>query len=455
MKFRRIFMGLWGKGILLAGIFVLAVTCYAFGGERLISEVSGGEHTVLKAGEDGEIWMAYYDPKNGIHIRNADGGKDLLLNGGKQGAANGLAFDVVNGHLFAAWREKAGGKRLFFRASHDNGKTLSEPVLLDDGQTEPLARIVMGTDSKGHVAVEWHGEKTTGGQKYHLYAACSDDFGNTFSKPENLTLGYGHSIYPALLVDDKGTYAFSYSERGGKKYMVFRKSSDGCKTWTEPLEIKEIGIVGYFVLPLRVGNRLHVFWHNFYKDVPVVESAYSDDDGSTWKTTVLESTRGLDTGLMRVAGDTKGHIYVSLHGKKDRTGEDKQTVYLVRSEDNGTTWSEMIPMRHYQSKDTKAEKLIVKAEDDGTVVAVWRDFRNIRSNIYMNYSKDYGKTWQDKDIPLEQPGQFNTVFYPYTEDIVKVKDRYYFLVHRFRDDSFATADLILLDFTLEKRGEKK
>jgi hypothetical protein len=452
-RFRRIFMKLWGKGILLAGVFVFVLVGYAFGGEKLISEVYAGRQAFLKVGQDGEIWLGYYDPKNGIHIHNADTGKDFLLNDGKQNVSSGLAFDVVNGNLLASWREKPGEKELYFRASHDNGKTLSDPVLLDDGKTKPLARIQMGADSKGNVGIEWYGETRIGHDKDHIYAACSNDFGKTFSKPENLTLGYGHSIYPAFLVDDKGAYAFSYSEREGKKYMVFRKSSDGCKTWTKPLDIKEIGIVSLFVVPVRVGNRLHVFWHNFYNNVPVVEGAYSDDDGATWKTTVLESTRGLDTGLMKVVGDSKGHIYISLHGVKAK--KEKEMVYLVRSEDNGATWGKMIPMRHCPSNETKAEMLIIRAEDDGTVVAVWRDYRNIRSNIYMQYSKDYGKTWQKNDIPLEEPGRFNTMFYPYTAEIVKLKDRYYFLVDRFRDDAFDRADLILLDFTLEQGGQKK
>jgi len=446
-------MGLWGKGILLAGVFVCVLTGSAFGGEKFISEVYGGKQNFIKVDQDGGIWVAYYDPKNGIHIHNAGSGIDFLLNGGKQDVSSGLAFNVLKGQLFAAWREKEGKKLLFFRASHDNGKTLSEPVLLDDGQTQALARITMGSNSKGNVAVEWYGETRIGQDKDHIYAACSSDFGDTFSKPQNLTLGYDHSIYPALLVDDKGAYAFSYSTRGAKQYMVFRKSSDGCKAWSSPLEIKEIGVVSFFVEPIRVGNRLHVFWHNFYQGVPVVEEAYSDDDGSTWKTTVLESTRGLDTGLMRIASDAKGHIYISLHGIIK--GQKKWTVYLVRSEDNGATWSEMIPIRHYPWQDTKAEKLIVRAEDDGTVVVVWMDYRNIRSNIYMQYSKDYGKTWQEKDIPLEEPGRFNTMLYPYTDDIVKVKDRYYFLVYRFKDDTFEKADLFLLDFTLEQGGQKK
>lgn len=447
-------MGLCSKGILFTAVFMSIFSGFAFGGEKLISEIIRGKQNFIKVDQDGEIWSAYYDPTHTIHILNAQSGIDLLVNAEGEKSPSGLAFDVLKGHLFVAWRDKTEGKKLFFRASHDNGKTLSEPVLLDDGRNEPLPRIKMGSNTKGNVVVQWYGEKNIDGDKYHLNAACSDDFGNTFSKPQNLTLGYNFSIYPALLVDDKGTYVFSYSMHGNKRYMLFRRSSDGCKTWSDLKEIKEIGVVTLFVEPVRVGNRLHVFWFNKYPDSGyVIEGAYSDDDGLTWKTTFLESTRGFDTGLLRVASDSKGHIYIALHAKK---GADKQSVYLVRSEDNGATWSELVPLRHYSSKDTKAEHLIVRAEDDGTVVAVWLDYRNIRSNIYMQYSRDYGKTWQEKDFPLEEPGRFNTVYFPYTNEIVKVKDKYYLLAERFKSDALGeNADLILLDFTIDGGGRKK
>lgn len=447
-------MRVWKKSIPLAGILACIFSCVAYGGEKFITEVDRTKQAFIKAGQNNEIWAAYYDPMNSVNIRSMDGAESLQVNSGEDKGRSGLAFDVMKEHIFTAWREKAEGKKLFFRASHDGGKTLSEPILLDDLKTEALARIEIGSNTKGNVVVKWAGEKKIDRDQYFLYAACSEDFGNTFSKPYNLTLGYDHSIHPALLVDDKGIYVFSYSHRERKKYMVFRRSADGCKTWSDPMEIKEIGTVTLFVEPVRVGNRLHVFWFNNYEEAGyVIEGAYSDDDGLTWKTTALESTRKFDTGLLRVANDSKGHIYVALHGIKD---SGKQSVYMVRSEDNGATWSEMIPIRHYPSNNTRAEFLILKAEDDGTVIAAWVDFRNIRSNIYMQYSKDYGKTWQEKDMPLEEPGKANTGFYPYTNDIVNVKGKYYLLAHRYKgDDLGRTADLLLLDFSVDKGGRDK
>jgi hypothetical protein len=450
-------MGLWSRGILFVAIIAVMLSGYAFGGEKKIMEFDSYRQYFAKVGDEGEIWIAYYDENSGIHIRNAGTGKDLLVNGGRERVSSGLEFTVVGGHLLAVWREKEGVKRLMLGGSHDNGETISEPVLVDEPENESLPRMVMGSNAKGDVVVNWHGESSPGGKKYHLYAACSRDFGKTFTKPINLTLGYRYSLYPALLVDEKGAYTFSWSTRDKKRYMVFRKTLDGCKTWSDQFEIGQIGDVTLFVKPIRVGGRLHVYWFNSYTDSSsyVIEGAYSDDDGKTWKRAVLEATRGIDAGIVNVAHDSKGHIYIALSGVKN-TGE-KQTVFLVRSEDNGETWSGLIPVRHYSPKNTKAEKILVRAEEDGTVVAVWIDFRNIRSNIYMQYSKDYGKTWQEKDILLEaDPGRFNTAYNPFTMEILKAKERYYLVAHRFRDDTLEQpADMLLFDFTTDGGGKKR
>jgi len=352
-----------------------------------------------------------------------------------------------------AWREKADIKKLYFRATHDGGKTLSEPVLIDADSTEALTRIVIGSNSKGDVFVLWYGERRVGAARYHYYLSSSNDFGKTFSEVKNLTIGYAHSIYPTLLVDEDNAYIFSYSKKEGRNYMIFRKTADGGKTWSDPVEIKEIGVVTFFIEPIKVGNRLHVFWFNSYEGVPVIEGAYSDDGGKTWKTTTLEDTRNLDVGVFKAAHDSKGHIYLAMSGKWE-DGQ-KERVYIIRTEDNGATWEKPVTLRRYPFENTMAGKPDILTADNGEVAAVWVDYRNIRSNLYMQFSKDYGRTWQDKDISIEEAGRFNTILYQYTDNLVKIRDRYYVLATRFKNDlTLEKADLLLLNFELDNRGVK-
>jgi hypothetical protein len=237
--------------------------------------------------------------------------------------------------------------------------------------------------------------------------------------------------------------------------MIFRKTTDGGRTWSPAIEIKEIGTVTLFIKPIQVNNRLHVFWFNTY-DSPteglysIIEAAYSDDGGTTWTTASLEETRGLDISMMNVSHDAAGHIYMALSGRWD--SKEKDRVYLMRSEDNGVTW-EKVSIRHYPYDHTTATSPDVLAGDDGEVAVVWVDYRNIRSNLYMQFSRDYGRSWQEQDIPIGTPGKFNMRHWPYSESIVRQNGTYYFLAHRFENDNVTQdARLLLMGFSLDRGG---
>jgi hypothetical protein len=438
-------------------IFLFAIASQTWAGERTLMpepfDRFGGIY--MKVDDKGSIWTAYYDLKGGIHIRNALGEANIVVNQDRFSAPGGIGFDVQGNNIYVVWREKTEGKRLWFRASRDGGKNLGEPVLLDD-RNEPLTRISIKSNEKGDIFILYLGEAMVEGYRWNLYFTSSHDFGKTFSEVQNLTLGYVTSIYPTLFADGENVYMFSDSGKEEKRFMIFRKSADGGRTWSKPMEIREIGGVTVYIEPIRVGKRLHVLWLDIQNNEHIVGAAFSDDDGQTWKSKYLEDTRGMDIGLMRLAHDSEGHIYLAFSEKKDDQLKEKMKVFVMRSGDNGETWEKPLMLRHYPFENTQAVNPHIITVEKGVVVAVWVDYRNIRSNLYMQFSKDYGKTWQERDIPLEEPGRFNTAHYPLTESLVRVGDTYYELAYRFESDIVFTgeAHLLMIDFKLEKGGAK-
>ena len=225
------------------------------------------------------------------------------------------------------------------------------------------------------------------------------------------------------------------------------------KHGTDPAVIKELeGTVTLFIEPVKLGKRLHVFWYTTTEIAPMIEYAYSDDEGKTWKTKIFDETRAFETVLINVTHDSQKNIYLAISGRQEGK---KDKVYFLGSDDNGTSWRALTPLRHYPYENTRATLPAIEARDNGTVLVIWSDYRNIRRNLYMQYSTDYGRTWQEKDVHLEEPGKYNTAFWPYSDNLIFSRDRYYLLAYRFRDDSvLEEADLLLLDLQLKDGGAK-
>jgi hypothetical protein len=438
-------------------IFLFVIVTPLFAGEMTLAPDQfnrfGG--TYMEVDDKGDIWTAFYDLKGKIHCRNASNGRDLVVNEGMEQAPGGIGFDVQGSNLYVVWREKTERKKLWFRAFRDGGKTLDNPILLDD-RNEPLPRIRISSNAEGDIHILYLSEAPTAASRYNILFKYSHDFGRTFSEAQNLTLGYYDSIYPTLFAESENVYTFSDSGKNGKHFMFFRKSTDRGRTWGEPLEIREIGGVTVYIEPIRVGQRLHVFWLDISGSEHIVGEAFSDDDGQTWKSKYLEDTRGMDIGLMRLAHDSEGHIYLAFSERNDDLPKEKLKVFVMRSGDNGDTWGKPLSFRHYPFENTQAVNPHIIAAEKGIVVVVWVDYRNIRSNLYMQFSKDYGETWHEKDIPLEEPGRFNTAHYPLTETLVMIGDTYYELAYRFKSDLVSTneADLLLIDFKLQSGDAK-
>lgn len=414
----------------------------------------------IKVDDKGQVWSSYFDQDFNMFLKGSSE-KPVLLNPEKSsGPPSGLTFDVKGEKIYAVWREKATEKKLILGLSYDSGKSFKTTVI--DIDTEALPRIRLETDREGNVFVVWLGEKPDEGKKgpsHHIYAKYSSDHGKTFQeKAVKLTEGYSNSIYPTLIADGKKAHVFSWSKKEGKGYIIFRKTRNGLE-WDAPVTVSEIAGQVVFIEPLKIGKRLMCFWTAIKeKDGKyefIIEGAYSDDTGRTWKTFTLDETKGLDAGKLEVATDGKNHVHVAFSAvRKDRgvaeKGE-KSNIYFIRSTDKGNTWEKMVMLNRNQFKNTHARYPNVFADEKGEVTAVWVDYRNIRSNIYMNHSRDFGKTWLEKDVPLEEPGKFNTELRPLSKSFVKTGDKFFVLAERFKDDAMGkTPELMLIDFKTEE-----
>ncbi len=203
-------------------------------------------------------------------------------------------------------------------------------------------------------------------------------------------------------------------------------SSDGGMTWSSHLNISSAVNAGSHNqgVNLQTGpnGEVYAIWaiyDSWPQDEKAIGFAKSTDGGQTFAnaTRIIDNIRGIrNSGVgksMRVNsfpvmavdisnGGFSGNIYVvwcNIGVPGTNTGSDAD-VYMIRSEDEGATWSD--PVRINQDPIGQGKKhympWITCDPETGTLSAIWYDDRNVSSSqceVFCANSFDGGETWED------------------------------------------------------------
>lgn len=427
-----------------------------------------GNFPLVKTDHKGNVYTAYYSKDGGLYIRKNKGEEVRVSVENGKGTFVDLTF--FGDDIVLTWRPKldTAEKFIYVQRSTDGGKTFSKPVVLNT-TTHALPPVHVADDGKNRMYVVWVDER----KGHNLYMNYSQDKGKTFMEKDiNLTPDFNAATLPYILIDGESLRLFfvgapkgvgeggartraerqktseTDSKTEGKEQkaeagVFYMQSKDSGKTWSNPLKVQGLEDWTPALLnAVKTGDNVVVFWAG-------VKGIYgaSSKDGSEWKHFELKETGGQDVARLNVAADGKGALFLSASWKEWGSHYTvKQNTFFYRSEDHGNTWLEPRKLNTNEYGNTTSYLPAMHVRDNGTILVAWQDHRDIRGDIYINYSKDSGKTWLEKDINIEKtPGKDNS-FFPH---VVNHGDKYYMLWIRYADDRMSgDADIYMEEFTI-------
>jgi len=349
--------------------------------------------------------------------------KDIRLDRGDT-SGNGNSRDAQissdgNGHVYAVWEDGRNGRSdIYFNYSEDNGVTWQvSDIRLDTGDIQGASSSYdpqVNSGSNGYVYVVWRDDRNGISHKYFNYSAdngvtwqASDirlDRNNTQSRsfianhdPQLSSDGNGH-VY--VVWDD--------FRNGGINNIYFNYSADNGMTWqANDVRLDTGDSPNGTNLPQISGDsngHVYVVWNAFRDGDWDIYFNYSADNGVTWQTNDLRLDTGdapgaSSSGVPQLSSDDNGHVYAvwddSRNGRSD--------IYFNYSADSGVTW-QTSDMRLDTGDSPGASSSSfpqLSSDGNGYVYVVWHDNRNGKTDIYFNYSKDNGMTWQITDTRLD------------------------------------------------------
>ena len=219
------------------------------------------------------------------------------------------------------------------------------------------------------------------------------------------------------LLEDGKTILCVYPKGHGRGAIVYKRSLDGGRTWSDRLPTpaswatsKEVPTLHRVIGP--DGKKRLIVWSGLYP----ARLAVSENDGQDWSELNPAGEWGgiVVMGFVEKLRSGPGHYLAMFHDdgrfftrkpvKNDRITFD---LYKTFSTDGGLTWS--FPKSVYRSSDVHlCEPGCIRSPDGKTLAVLLRE--NARSkNSHIIFSNDEGRTWgQPRELPLALTGDRHT-----------------------------------------------
>ncbi len=323
-----------------------------------------------------------------------------------------IAGTILNDYYYS----KNGGKRWESKSITSPYGVFGDPVLIFDTTGRPYYFHLASYKATSHLdrIVCQSADKV-----------CSDFNDGTFPKPNGKKVQDKHWIVVNPFTNDlymTWTQFDAYNSKNPKdsSLIVFSKSTDQGKTWSDPLRISKFGgdcldddeTVEGAVPAVGPNGELYVTWTG-PKGLVMQKSM---DGGATWlpEEVQLEKQWGgwtLEIPDMNRAnglpilkcdlsgGPDRGALY--LNWCDQRNGETDTDVFIKKSTDGGETWTDAIKVNQDDSQKHQFYTWMDVDQSTGFLYFVYYDRRNYddaQTDVYMSVSKDGGQTFTDTKL---------------------------------------------------------
>ena len=198
------------------------------------------------------------------------------------------------------------------------------------------------------------------------------------------------------LLDDGESLLTVYPKGHGRGPIVYKRSPDGGRSWSERLPVPEswatsLEVPTLFRVSTPDGPHRLVMFSGLYP----IRRAFSDDDGATWSELEPIGDFGGIVAMSSLHTQRSGDLLAFFHDDgrflRDSGEPGSFRVFATRSADGGLTWSEPWVVTEHPDADLCEPGLVVAP--DGNRIALLLRENARRHESFVVFSDDDGESW--------------------------------------------------------------
>ena len=246
-------------------------------------------------------------------------------------------------------------------------------------------------------------------KNYDIYFKKSEDQGNTFNKPINLSNNTGFSEHPQIAVSKNGIFiVWADNTNSNNTEIMFTKSIDDGTTFTKVINLSNNSKNSNNVEISAFDENVYVVWQdidhtNNNKNSSIMFKS-SLDSGNTFNDTIELATNTNDA--YPKVNSYQDYVYIVWNSENNSLSKDIENsgLFFIKSSDKGNTFDNSIRIVH----NNFGESQISVSKDE--VLIGWGGLhaKNIK-DIYFVKSDDNGTSFTD----------------PYTIQVTKPENKNY------------------------------
>jgi hypothetical protein len=240
-----------------------------------------------------------------------------------------------------------------------------------------------------------------GATNYDIFFKKSNDNGNSFGSSINLSDNEGFSEHPQIATVENHIYVVWVDESSGEREIMFSKSSDSGKTFSDSIVVSQESMSPYNVELAAEGQNVYIVWNSFGIEMRnIILLSKSNDAGKTFGELTEIGVGDLETYPKIAASADEYYI---TWDRKDSKGTE---ISLIKGHKDNNNIHNVTQLDKLNNEGIDGGESQVAADANHVIVS-WTSLEPIdKKYVYISSSMNNGNDFED-NIPLSSTNSSN------------------------------------------------